>query len=269
VVFKNGTKLHLTWAQFRILRDYYPYWSKFKIEQIDDNLFKLKQEKNEITGNLPFICLISELIEKYGCTITQKGTECFDITVKSFKLVGSSEMLIILQELLSGTYDCYCQDKTILDIGGFEGETVVYFSSLGAKKVLMYEPIPVNFERARENIERNGVNAELFNYGIDEADGSFEISFRSNKATCLVKNISAVILESKADIVKIDCEGAEQCLVTVSNELLRSADLYLIELHSSEIRRKVLEKFNESGFIVFKDITLPDNVSIVQLKRQP
>ncbi len=269
VTFRNGSKFRLTWSQFLMLRDTYQYWSKYTFEQIDTELFKLRQGKFEFTGNLNLICSIVELTEKHHCAVEPKNNGVFSLSGESFNLVGSSEMIFVFKELLAGIYDCDCRGKTVLDIGGFEGETAVYFSSRGAKKIVLYEPIPVNFETAKQNIERNGINAELHNEGIADADGTITIEFLSSKNTCAVKNVSSVLLESGADIAKIDCEGAEESLINVSNNILQSISLYMIELHSESIREKILAKFTDAGFILSKDFKWSKDFSVVHLHRQP
>jgi FkbM family methyltransferase len=268
VTFKNGSKFKLAWSDFLMLRDTYEYWSKFNLDQVDNGLFKLRQGKFEFTGNLRLICSIVELTEKYHVAVEPKGSGVFSLSGQSFNLVGSSELVFVSKEMLSGIYNCDCHGKTVLDIGGFEGETVVYFSSLGAKKVILYEPIPAHFKTAKQNIERNAINAELHNEGIAEKDGTLSIEFLSDKVNCEVKNVTSVILQSGADIAKIDCEGAEESLVSVPNEILQSIPLYMIEFHSQSIREKVLAKFNDAGFVLSKDNNWSPNLSVVHLKRQ-
>lgn len=268
VTFKNGSKFKLTWSDFLMLRDTYQYWSKFNLEQMNNGLFKLRQGKFEFTGDLRLICSIVKLTEKYHVTVKPKGSGVFSLSGQSFNLVGSSELVFVTKEMMSGIYDCDCRGKIILDIGGFEGETAVYFSSLGAKKVILYEPIPTHFKTAKQNIEQNAIKAELHNEGIAEKDGNVIIEFLSDKVNCEVKNVTSVILQSGADIAKIDCEGAEESLVSVPNEILQSIPLYMIELHSQSIREKVLKKFTDAGFVLSKDYNWSPNLSVVHLKRQ-
>lgn len=267
VTFRNGSKFRLTWPEFLMLRDTYQYWPRYTVEQMANGLFKIRRGKSEFVGSLRHMCAIFELTEKHNCTVEQKNHGTFRLSGGSFILVGSPEMLVAVKELFSGMYDCDCHGKTVLDIGGFEGESAVYFSSLGAKKVILYEPIPVQFQSAKQNIERNDTNAELYNEGIAEADGVISIEYSTNKATCSVKNVASVILESGADIAKIDCEGAEESLVHVSNRILQSISLYMIEVHTRSIRDKILMKFKEAGFVLARDFRLTKDLSVVHLKR--
>ena len=81
-----------------------------------------------------------------------------------------------------------------------------------------------------------------------------------------MKNVTRVIEESKADVAKIDCEGAEDCLVTVPSVTLRKIKMYIIEVHSSEIRDRVLRHFSDSGFRVIKETDPVGSVSIISFE---
>ena len=252
ITFKNGSKFKLNWSDFLMLRDSYQFWSKYTVEQIDIGLFKLKRGDFEVTGNPYLICSITELTEKYTYAIEVKGDDLYNLKggQLNFNFLGSSEMLFIVKELHTGFYDCDCRGKTVLDIGAFEGETAVYFSNLGAKKIVLYEPIPDFFQIAKQNAKRNNVNAELHNQGIAEKDGPLTVEFCSKKTACQVKNVTSVIVESGADIAKIDCEGAEESLVNVPDEILQRVSLYMIEIHSAKIREKLFRKFAAAGCCV-------------------
>jgi len=47
------------------------------------------------------------------------------------------------------------------------------------------------------------------------------MEFGSDKITCFIKNVAAVLLKSKEDIAKIDCEGGEESLVSVPDRILK------------------------------------------------
>ncbi len=269
VTFKNGAKLKLTWSEFLMLRDTYHYWSKYIIEQTDNGLFKISGGNFEFIGDLNLARSVLELREKYKLPVEQKKDGAFSVSLGPYVIVGSTDMIFFINELCLGIYDCDCGGKTVLDIGGFEGETTAYFSSQGAKKIVLYEPLPTNFQTAKQNIERNGINAELHNEGIGEADGITIIEFGSRKTTCAVKNVASVILESGADIAKIDCEGAEESLVGVPNQILQKIPLYMIEIHSVAIRGKLLAKFTDAGFVLSREVQCSKDFSVVHFKRQP
>lgn len=71
-------------------------------------------------------------------SINQTDEDTFHIKKENFQAIGSKEMLFCVQELKTGEYECDCQNKVVLDIGGFEGESAAYFWSKKAKKKLSF-----------------------------------------------------------------------------------------------------------------------------------
>src|SRR5271157_2179873 len=106
ISFKNGNKLHLTWRQFTFFRDHYEIMRQYQVENADDASFRFKTKK--------------------------------------FEFIGLPILLLLINELESGNYDYDCKGKVVLDVGGFQGETAVFFSGMGAKKVVIYEPVTAN-----------------------------------------------------------------------------------------------------------------------------
>ena len=241
ITFANGAKFRLTWYQFTLLRDNYELMQKYHLEQVDDEGFKLSNGR--------------------------------------FRLVGSPVLMCPVSELDSGIYDCNCQDKVVLDVGGFQGESAVFFSGMGAKKVIIYEPVKAFHRFIKENITVNKVNAEIHEEGIGAVDGEIIIPYEKGnnwiglsrtgpyEMKIKIRNIAKIIEESGANVAKIDCEGAEECLINVPAETLRRVELYIIEVHTPEIKWKIIQKFKDSGFNLTKDIEENKQFSVIFLER--
>jgi FkbM family methyltransferase len=150
-----------------------------------------------------------------------------------------------------------------------------HFSSRNwAQKVIVYEPIVAHHQYIKINVALNQVNAEIHEEGLGEKDGYRTIrydaadqSFGSeNKGTkemkIRTKSASRIIEESGAEIAKFDCEGAEISLINVPNGILRKIESYIIEVHTSEIKNKVVDKFKGSGFALIKDISVAPSKEI-------
>jgi len=162
-------------------------------------------------------------------------------------------------------YEADFGGKTVLDIGGCIGESAVYFARRGASRVIVYEPVPEHHRFIRLNCSRNAVNAELHEAGVGASDGTMTVHFDyitpglgedstgGRTASFKVRNLADVIRTSGADIAKLNCEGGEKALLSVQEDVLRLVPLYLIEAHSVELRKSVLDKFVASGFEVVKD----------------
>jgi FkbM family methyltransferase len=248
VTFSNGTVFQITWPQFRSLRDSYELVKKYRLQQISDEIFK--------------------------------------ITINSYQLIGSQTLMHTMEEMGSGVYEYNYQDKVVLDIGGFEGDSAVFFWSKGAKKIVIYEPVLEHHPYIHENIRLNNINAEVHAKGIgtkddeivvtyDKADNCFGLKTKKttnkNKMKIKIKNVTHAIVESGADIAKIDCEGAEIALITVSNEILRKLEYIIIEVHTTQIRQQLIEKFKSAGFTMdrYHDGDNDNEISMAYFKRIP
>lgn len=253
ITFKNGNKLSLTWRQFIFFRDSY-----------------------EKMGE--------------GCFMENFDDTSFRIRTSKFELIGSPAMCCVISEIESGNYDCDCKEKIVLDIGGFQGESAVFFSGLGASKVIIYEPVTANQQFIKENVRLNHVNVEIHEEGIGEKDGLINVPYDedsynnpfslvgssrfgiisekgTHKMKIKVRNVTDVINESGADIAKFDCEGSEKYLVNVPTENLRKIEYYIIEAHSPEIKKQLLQKFKDSGFNLVKGNEKAEKLSTLHFRR--
>ena len=48
-------------------------------------------------------------------------------------------------------------DKDVIDVGSSIGDTPIYFALKGARRVISFEPYPATFQKAKSNIEANGL----------------------------------------------------------------------------------------------------------------
>ena len=276
IVFRNGWRLNVTYAQFRDFRDSYKTLKKYDIEQVNDNLFKVDFGVFEIIRRSVTICSIADLLKRYQ--IRQIEEDVFRVKGEKLELEGTSYMLIVLAEQLKGEYGGNYKDKVVLDVGGFQGETAVLFALAGAKKIIIYEPVPENHKFIRKNVELNHVHAEIHEAGIgsensivkvtpEQPEDNFGFSPTNQKFDMKIDNVADVIFKSKADIAKFDCEGAEMCLNMVPNEVLAKIPRYIIELHGEDVRKVITKKFLDAGFrIAEKKVKSPGLTTICFLK---
>jgi len=242
----NGAVFQVTLPQLFILKDNYDLVKKWQIQQINDETFK--------------------------------------VTTDNYQLVGSHNLVDIVIEMeLGKIYDYDYQDKIVLDIGGFQGETAAFFWSKGAKKIVIYEPVLEHHLFINENICLNKINAESYSEGIGDRDGERVVTYdktdwgfgletqqAQNKMNIKIRDVSKVIVESGADVAKFDCEGAEISLISVPTEILRKLEYVIVEFHTPQIRQQLLEKFKRSAFTVVRDNWDKNtNGSLVHLKRMP
>ncbi len=185
----------------------------------------------------------------------------FSVESEKISLVSPLESLTAyFLEFEKGVYDSDYNGKVVLDVGGFCGESAVFFASRGAKKVIIYEPVKAHHELIRKNVAVNAIQAELHEEGIGQQNGCLNIKYEATDLgfgllskgkeilTIQIKSTQDVISQSKADIAKIDCEGAELSLVDVPQQVLRLIRIYIIETHTKAIQEAVTKKFLSSGF---------------------
>ena len=276
VSFRNGLAYCLTWPQFRVFRDNYKFLTKYKVTQLEDDLFKVDHDKSEVICASGRLSMIFDLMGDYSVH-QEKGV--FHLKNQKLQLTGSYGMLVCLQELRTGEYDCNCRGKVVLDVGGFEGESAVYFWSKGAKKIIIYEPVGAHVEFIKKNVELNHIDAEIHQSGIGNQNGTQIIQYSETnpgfgvlskgpkKTEIAISDISRVIDESGAEIGKFDCEGAEINLVDVPTEILSKISYYIIEVHSLGIRTAILEKFLGSGFTLKKEIPKPGEFAVLVFEK--
>jgi FkbM family methyltransferase len=246
----------------KTIRTTYNFWVDFSFQSSNEKKRIFFRNGTSFFLTWPEYWKIRDVISA-GYGVSQLGDDLFQIQKVPVTLVGSSEMLKSISEG-SGFYDFDCVDKTVLDIGGFQGESAVIFSSMGAKKVIIYEPVPNHQETIKKNVLLNHVNAELHEEGIGNSDSFETINYTStdlgfghgsngsNQLKIRLRNITRIIDESGADVAKFNCEGAEESLVCVPPEVLRKINIYIIMAHSPEISNAIIRKFNSSGFSLIR-----------------
>jgi FkbM family methyltransferase len=226
----DDTETRLSWQEYRSLRNYWIQGYEFKFR--NGHLILILPDGLQVAGNIHTLEILQEpFAEIYG--------------KKLFPYQGAR----------------------VLDVGGYAGETMLLFFDWGANSVVVYEPIPENCDFIHLNARMNGLESktEIYQEGIAEHDHVATIRYTpancgfsvgdggNKKALIQFRDIRKVIENSKADIAKFDCEGAEQYLESVSVDTLRVIPNYTIETHSTMIREALMLKFRESGFTLVQD----------------
>jgi FkbM family methyltransferase len=287
ITFRNGVTMKLDLASYRNFRDlfYTLNLKKFKITK--------NSEEFVINKKQPFFnCLIPSLetllFFEFLIPLTDQNWNVRQVDEKTFKVdrkqlsfelkrlddqlfsaksegvsfIGPVESLMVyFLDCLGGFYDCDYKGKSVLDIGGFYGETAVFFANQGAKKIIIYEPVKMHYEIIRKNMALNAVNLEFHEEGMGAKNGQLCINYDvaglgfgltnkgKNTLTIDTKSATDIISQSQADIAKIDCEGAEINLVDVPKDILRLIQFYIIETHTKALQEAITKKFSEAGFI--------------------
>jgi FkbM family methyltransferase len=242
----HKTKLmpNLDWCN----ESYFDYLSKEDIEKDYLNLIKDLDSKSILT-----VALVINRIREFK----DKKNEYFFLTEEE-----NRELYKIKAELLGGTvkinnniwsYQNYLlpfgyfepsifyyryflneftkihRDKSIIDAGGFVGDSALILSEYTNDKVYTFEPMNKQYELLQKTLKLNNItNIITENFGLSDKDGSANIysandgssSIRDKKAnttTCEVKfkTLDGYVEEHnlKIGLIKTDVEGAEQLLL--------------------------------------------------------
>ena len=219
--------------------------------------------RNGIQGYLGGID-IYRIVHFMGCNVNLKqvSNDIFDVSIGDYKLRAPAKNLdsfeyIFLNDRLNGGIDY--QGKTILDIGAYIGDTAIYFGYKGASRIICYEPIKEFFYWLEQNVELNGINAELYNLGVSDKHGEIEIPYSEfdclvgcgGKQSTKIETISLSEVLQKhgsVDICKFVSPGCEQAILSLSDTELLKVPTWIIETAYKKYKTELLDRFSKAGF---------------------
>lgn len=194
----------------------------------------------------------------------------------------------VLHEELENTYisSYNLKNKVILDVGGYRGETAILFVKTGfAKKVIVYEPVKENIGYIKKNIILNKLNTNIIlkEFGVGNntesiiinsvsspGNSAFGLPGNAYKLKINLKSWEYVLknaIKNKVYLAKVDCEGAEKYLVNVNKGLIKKISIWIIETHSKEIKRNILNLFKNLGYSKRLLFVLHGNICMWEFKR--
>jgi len=194
---------------------------------------------------------------------------------------GKVSDLFVLEEIyLEKLYDGDYRGSFVIDVGGYIGETALFFAQRGARRVFCVEPSPDNLRLLEQNISQSSFKDKIviIRAAILDKDGSVEFYMNNQRPSDnrvanyhdfmkyhtrsdLKYNVQAMSFQSlleytgleEVDVVKLDCEGSEyDILLGTPDSVLKRVRKYIIEYHNGPdvlVRRlddlgyKVREKF--------------------------
>ena len=175
---------------------------------------------------------------------------------------ATSDPLAIYQVLLrrGGKAEYYLppalEPKVILDVGSNIGTSILFFhEKFPAARIYGFEPHPETFRILQQNVG-SIPSVEVFNYALGAADARISVTFDGADFSrfmikpgdmnwpgpvttneCEVRHAGAVMKNlgvTHADLIKIDCEGAEyDVLSSLPEALLRRCKWIAGEMHDA------------------------------------
>jgi len=153
------------------------------------------------------------------------------------------------------------ENKVVIDIGAYIGETTLYFLSRGAKQVHAYEPVSEYYNILLDNIRLNNAENKVkaFNEGAWHREGRIIITEsltasgldpqKGRSITIRVRSLASIIdyVASQGEtVVKMDCEGCEYSILATPCKTLQKARQYLIEIHGAPT--PIIDYMMQCGF---------------------
>lgn len=142
-------------------------------------------------------------------------------------------------------------DKDVIDIGAYMGETALYFVIEGhARKVYAFEPVRSLYTAVVDNIKLNNLEEKIIAYNIAIADSLIprsENSFSIDGSEVREKTLGDICKELGINngVLKMDVEGAEYSIIKgASSSTLKCFSLMHIEYHYgyADIVKRLLEE---------------------------
>lgn len=188
-------------------------------------------------------------------------------------------------EYLSGVFDTIYpydwKNKRVIDIGGFIGDSALYFLEKGAKHVTIYEPVPINIEALHYNLNPFKGKFTIHQKALSHEEGwitiyssfpegnlGFGMEKGEHQMRCPSTTFQNVLENSQEiDVIKIDCEGSEENLVSLPDALIQKIPYWIIETHRKDIHQKILAKFISCGYKTTLDIPMSSTVNLIHFEK--
>jgi len=189
---------------------------------------------NGVTLPLKYLCLIHYYSKffNYGGNIDGKIATIDNLRFGVLDAINGVRQIVAV--FVRKDYDQFnFKGKVVMDIGGYIGETALFFLDRGASKVISYEPHPELFKLLKKNVALNGYKAITHNKAVSAKAGTLDLFVTEelhSSTTCPnrgnnlgsfeVETISIIseIEKHEPDIIKMDCEGEEYAIL---EELVR------------------------------------------------
>jgi FkbM family methyltransferase len=246
-------------------RNAYKNWFTVLLELATEGKAKaITKTGKKIEGDREIVGLIAFLSTLQCCKLVDLSDDLSSITIEVNKNKAKIYGWRYIHFMDINDYQILSvKDRSILDIGGFIGDSAIYFNLRGAKRIVSVEASPWAFQMAKKNVEINEFNSiSLINCAIDkEGNKKLRLSmqvtndgFEAKASDCSgdieIPTCTLDYLIEKYgpfDVLKMDCEGCEYDSIPYSKRLKDFKEI-LIEYHNGyEILEK---KLKEDGFNV-------------------
>jgi len=179
------------------------------------------------------------------------------------------------------------QNKSVLDIGAFVGDSPIYFVLKGAKKVYAIEPHPDAYKEMLENIKLNNIENKIIpiNMGISYEKDYINIHTKAvnTQGTLLKPEEKGIKVPASklidiidkynidAQVLKMDCEGCEYDIILKDYDTIKEFDEIGFEYHAYNTKtpvKRLLEKLNKDFECKFIKGGINEDLGIIHCIRK-
>lgn len=159
------------------------------------------------------------------------------------------------------------ENDLIVDVGGYIGESAIYFSRFTKNKIYVLEPVKKNYNKILINIQMNNLrNIIPFNLAMTADGRDVDMAIRtddliSSHITDKSGKIKSITLQkfirenniSKIDLLKLDVEGSEyEIIMGLDNSDFDKINNIMMEIHKSDIysREELINFIRDKGYTI-------------------
>lgn len=178
-------------------------------------------------------------------------------TVLKCRLNQGTDISLVSEIFVRQVYGSDFNQKVVLDVGAYNGDSAIYFARRGARLVIGLEPDPRSLELARENIKLNNLEdrVKLLNAALSTRTGESKLGINAETPnitqiaeqgtgiddtlevqTVTVEEIMKRFDLHKIDFLKMNCEGCEYGIIrTLPPDTFDSISEITLEFHNGPL----------------------------------
>jgi FkbM family methyltransferase len=178
-------------------------------------------------------------------------------TVLKCRLNQGTDISLVAEIFVRQVYGADFNQKVVVDVGAYNGDSAIYFARKGARLVIGLEPDPRSLELARENIKLNNLEdrVKLLNVALSTRTGESKLGVNAvtpnisqiaeptnlpddalEIETVTVEEIMRRFNLQKIDFLKMNCEGCEYGIIrTLPDSALESINEIILEFHNGPL----------------------------------
>lgn len=228
-------------------------------------LFPLKLKDNFLNAFEDY-----KIIKRYP----NLGTGTFhwngSVSDREYILSGFNSPRTIISTFVNKDWDWLpVNGKVVVDIGGYIGDTAIYFISKGADSVVVYEAFPYSYDKLKNNVIQNNLSGKIqIHNAIIGSDSEYLVlspEFENDNESQVARShgsgikVPAISLESIAEeigsrdaVLKMNCEGCEY--KAILNSAIGTLRVFShIQMHYHGKLEPLVERLKLEGFLIEAD----------------